>query len=392
MNLGSIKQIKTRLTGQWEKGRFLKALASEEDLFPFEIVIKGPSSTEMIDDFDTVRTWIRDVRTGCEKSKLQLVLKEINHRQLGRNFIPYKIIFSDITELSGFLGKKTELRIFQEGLFRLGESFPELVSWALQYPFELINKITDLDRLVSVVRWRLQHPRPGIFLRQLSLPGVDTKFIESHRKLLGQWMDILLDKGQINEQFSGIGKFEQRYGFLQKPEMVRFRLTDPELKIGSFSDLSVRADEFALMELPVRYIFIIENDITALSFPPVKESLIIFGRGYNFDHLVQALWLKGKELWYWGDIDTHGFAILNQFRTCFPTVNSFLMDRETLMSHRVHWGKEKTPVNAGLLKLSREELHLYDDLRSNIIEENLRLEQEFISYSRVLEVVGSIIK
>jgi hypothetical protein len=29
-----------------------------------------------------------------------------------------------------------------------------------------------------VLRWFVANPRPGVYLRQLDIPGVDTKFIE----------------------------------------------------------------------------------------------------------------------------------------------------------------------------------------------------------------------
>jgi len=392
MNTGNIKQIKLKLSDQWEKGRFYKALVQGDSLFPLEIKIRKPSSAEMVSNYDSVKSWVRDIRVSCEKNKLNLGWVEINHRQLGRNSIPGKITFLTITELAFFLGKKKELQIFETGLDIIKDAYPKLTGWVEAYPFDLINNLSDIERLLSFLTWRLKNLQPAIYLRQLSLPGVDTKFIENHRTLLGRWLDILLDEDQIDSNYSGKKGFEERYGFLSRPAMVRFRYPDSSLKFGKYTDMTVRADEFALQELPVWYVFIIENDITALSFPQVKDSLVIFGRGYNFDHLVQASWLNKKELWYWGDIDTHGFAILNQFRTCFPKVTSFLMDRETLISHRVHWGVEKTPSNAVLSKLNREELLLYDDLRSHRIEKNLRLEQEFIRYSRVLEVVGSIIK
>ena len=390
MSFGSIKQIKSRLLGQWEKGRFLKAIALGESLFPLEAVIKGPTAAEMVNDFDAVRTWIKDIKTGCEKNSLELAWKEINHRQLGRNSIPVKIIFIDIAKLAGFLGKKANLQDFEAGLITLVDIFSDLAAWAAQYPFELIKNVPNIERLITIVTWRLENPQPGIYLRQLSLPGVDTKFIEAHRKVISQWLDILLSKDKICEQFTGLGKFEERYGFLSRPVTVRFRTLDPDLKIDNFSDVTVRADEFAALSLSVRYVFIVENDITALAFPPVKDSMVIFGRGYHFDYLAQASWLNEKELWYWGDIDTHGFAILNQFRTSFPSVSSFLMDRETLINHQSHWGFEKAPTAADLLKLSREETLLYDELRNNKIRDSLRLEQEFIAFSWVMKVIGSI--
>ncbi|NOR71388.1 MAG: hypothetical protein GQ532_17115, partial [Methylomarinum sp.] len=33
---------------------------------------------------------------------------------------------------------------------------------------------------------------------------------------------------------------------------------------------------------------------------------------------------------YWGDLDTHGFAILSRLRHYYPQVKSILMDEKTL--------------------------------------------------------------
>ncbi len=40
--------------------------------------------------------------------------------------------------------------------------------------------------------------------------------------------------------------------------------------------------------------------------------MVLFGSGYGFEFLSNVLWLAKLNIYYWGDIDTHGFAILNQ--------------------------------------------------------------------------------
>lgn len=42
--------------------------------------------------------------------------------------------------------------------------------------------------------------------------------------------------------------------------------------------------------------------------------------------LRDAGWLADCTLWYWGDLDTQGFAILSQLRGYWPQTRSFLMD------------------------------------------------------------------
>ena len=91
-------------------------------------------------------------------------------------------------------------------------------------------------------------------------------------------------------------------------------------------------------------------------------------------------WLERCVLRYWGDIDTHGYAILDQLRSRFPHTQSLLMDRATLMAHQAAWGRESAPVRHDLPRLSADERALYDELRDNRIQPDLRLEQERIGY------------
>ncbi|WP_086857067.1 Wadjet anti-phage system protein JetD domain-containing protein [Amycolatopsis lexingtonensis] len=51
--------------------------------------------------------------------------------------------------------------------------------------------------------------------------------------------------------------------------------------------------------------------------------------------------MGGKNLVYWGDIDTHGFAILNRVRRSFECTGSMLMDRATLLAHEGQWVGER---------------------------------------------------
>ena len=91
---------------------------------------------------------------------------------------------------------------------------------------------------------------------------------------------------------------------------------------GTDNDLSVTTETFARLDPGITRVFITENEINFLAFPRVADSLVIFGAGYGFEMLDAARWLQERTLHYWGDIDTHGFAILDQLRalsrTCAP--------------------------------------------------------------------------
>nr|WP_221935062.1 Wadjet anti-phage system protein JetD domain-containing protein [Catenovulum sediminis] len=66
-----------------------------------------------------------------------------------------------------------------------------------------------------------------------------------------------------------------------------------------------------------------------MAFPPVNNAICIFGLGYGVQLLKEVNWLNQVAIYYWGDIDTHGFAILSQLRGYFPKVKSMLMDEAT---------------------------------------------------------------
>lgn len=92
-------------------------------------------------------------------------------------------------------------------------------------------------------------------------------------------------------------------------------------------------------------------------------------------------------LLYWGDIDTHGFAILDRLRQSFPHTESLLMDRTTLLAHENRWVREDSPRVAILEHLYPAELDLYRDLVEGSFGLSVRLEQERIRFSAVEAVL-----
>ena len=59
-----------------------------------------------------------------------------------------------------------------------------------------------------------------MYVRQVDVPGVDTKFIEKHKRVLTELLDLQLDPARIDVAASD---FEGRYGFRRKPDYVRLR-------------------------------------------------------------------------------------------------------------------------------------------------------------------------
>jgi hypothetical protein len=95
-----------------------------------------------------------------------------------------------------------------------------------------------------------------------------------------------------------------------------------------------------------------------LALPNVADAIAIFGGGYAVSVLKLLAWLRDRNLVYWGDLDTHGFAILDQVRTHHPHARSPLMDRVTLLEHESQWVREPRPTNLHLTHLTPERASL----------------------------------
>jgi hypothetical protein len=261
----------------------------------------------------------------------------------------------------------------------------------------------DWPRLLQVVAWLQARPRPGIYLRQVDIPGIDSKFIEQHRSVLAQLLDLSLPAQAIDLGATGVAQFCQRYGFRDKPLRIRFRSLDPAWRVFADvheesqitqnsleQDVQVNQAAFAALMFKPKRVFITENEVNFLAFPPVPRSMVIFGSGYGFEALASVQWLHDCPVHYWGDIDTHGFAILDQLRAQFPHAQSFLMDRGTLMAHVAHWGLEPEPQLRDLQRLSLDEQALLDDLRKHRLGQRLRLEQERIGYDWLQQILKNM--
>ena len=112
-----------------------------------------------------------------------------------------------------------------------------------------------------------------------------------------------------------------------------------------------------------------------LTFPLKRDSIVLWGHGFGVDILKNVEWLRSKKIFYWGDLDTHGFLILSELRKHFQLVESFLMDRETFDAFFENDKGVETNV-VGDLYLTSKEKEMFEYLKAC----NFRLEQEKIPF------------
>ena len=382
--------LRAQVLRRWDSGELLAELAAPGELFPLRLSLRGPTSAELSERFDEVRAWATGLQQG-PGAGWRLVMREVRHRVIGQNSLPGEAWVDTLDDALRLVGKARDARAFQALLAITLRQQPTLLHWLQRQPLRALALAELWSQLLDVVAWLQAHPRPDIYLRQVDLPGVHSKFIESQRGVLSELLDLTLPADAIDTMASGAAQFARRYGFRDKPLRVRLRFLDPEHSAwvsGADADYTISQQAFARLAPDVRHVFITENEINFLAFPPAAGSLVVFGAGYGFEAIARAAWLQQCGLHYWGDIDTHGFAILDQLRAQFPHAQSFLMDHDTLLVHQAQWTLEPQPTQRDLPRLNEAERRVYDDLRwRRLRDEPLRLEQERINFGRVERAV-----
>ena len=386
--------IAAHLERCWDDGRMVAARVTGDSLFPMRVRLRQPGIDQIGTDFGAVQQWIRALEGASSAAQgrgYQLAWREINHRQTGRQRLPEAAIIPTEADALRLAGRQADMRRFEQLAALTLEQFPQLAGWLARRGLALLEHAAAWPRVLAILAWFSVHPRPGLYLRQLDVAGVDSKFIETRKGLLAELLDQVLPPAAIDLAAIGARQFETRYGLLAKPAVVRFRMLDRRHYLAGYSDLSVPVSQFARNRPDAGRVFITENEINGLAFPERQDSMVVFGGGYGIERLAEVGWLCDKDVIYWGDIDTHGFAILDRLRASVPHARSLLMDEATLLEHRPMWGSEEEGkrFTGTLARLSCDERALFEALRDDAYGLRVRLEQERLAYGWVSRAVAA---
>jgi hypothetical protein len=365
----------------------LKAYAVGEPFTPVSLPISRPRDVDLLERRDEVNAWLRRLTAECaptaRRPGLRVETTSVPSRQVGRNELPRRVWIDSYDALVGWLGVTSEVAELDRLLELTRSTVPDLAGWAVAHPRIVLEHAALWPRLLATVAWIAAHDQ-HLYLRQVDVPGVDTKFIEQNRVLLGRLLDQVLPARRIDDRFSA-GDFAARYRFRRRPDYTRIRtLGDPDALPGGLSEVTVRTSELARLDPPIGEVIIVENDVSFLSLPDRPGTVAIFGAGFALGSVAGLSWLSSKTITYWGDIDTYGFVILNRLRARYPRVVSILMDAGTLLAHPDQWVVEEKPTEIALPHLTEAEAALYRDLVEDRYGHHVRLEQERISYGCVL--------
>lgn len=365
----TVADIAAKVRRRYDDGSLLRDYARGVDLEPIEILLRGPRPSEVGDDLATARAWVTALDAGRQSDRrYSLQWQTIGGRSIGRNQLPMRAVLSSYSQVWTLLGAARDVHRLEEAM-TVAAVHPGAQRWIIDNPHRALAVADDMPGLVAAATW-LKDCAAGRYLREISARGVDTKFAERHRT----------DLAGILAVSATPSRFLDELGLRSKPELVRFR---PARSLGltpELTELAVRSRELAGMPLAPASALVIENEITYLSVAVPDDGVVLWGKGFEVDRVGRLPWLLGVPVTYWGDLDTHGFAILDRLRAWLPQTRSLLMDRQTLLEHRERWGVEDRPTRAALTRLTTDEHLLYSELVTDGFGERIRLEQERINW------------
>lgn len=364
--------VAAKLRRRWDDGSLLRTLAAGEEFPILDVPLLGPTPTQIGADLAAAQAWVAALEDGSRAGRrYELVHARIGGREVGRDRIPARARVTTWDQAAALLGVAGQIAQYRD---LLGEAaaVPAARAWAAALPLRALAVADDWRPMLAAHAWLIAARGTGRHLREITAPGVDTKFVERHRPVLAQLLGV---------SATGPG-FAAALGLRAKPDLVRLRFAPGVLGLpAGLSEGTFRVAELVALSGTVERAIVVENEITWLSVEIPEHGIVLWGKGFEVFRIGALPWLRDADLRYWGDLDTHGFAILDQLRAWLPQTRSVLMDRATLLAHRERWGHDPTPTSARLTRLTTDEAALYEDLVTERLGQRIRLEQERIDWA-----------
>ncbi|HEU5103869.1 MAG TPA: Wadjet anti-phage system protein JetD domain-containing protein [Roseiflexaceae bacterium] len=370
------KEISTRTARSYLP--FLRSWLRDEPFVPIVFPAGAPPT-----DYHTLRSSVEKLLGGAKGPRSYGYRVELETRQTrahGTQSLPTRIVIDTPDDLLHLAGKVDEFSRFESDITLIRARLPRLNSWLIENPQHVIAHHGAWPDLLRVCAYFLAHPRPGLYARELPIE-VHTKFIETHTGILRRLLDALLPPEVIAQNET---QFELRYGLQTKEPLVRLRFLDPAVQARCgllLSEIAAPVTQIATLTPGTARCLIVENEMTFLTLPPLADTVALWGKGFAVEALAGLSWLSDCKIWYWGDLDAHGFQILSQLRALFPQAMSLLMDQATFETFRAFAGAAPPSGAPPLPHLTASERALFEWLA----HEQLRLEQEHITQAFIID-------
>ena len=201
-----------------------------------------------------------------------------------------------------------------------------------------LARIVDLDNydfttLLAATTWFRAHPRSGLTVRSVPVPGMHTKWLARHRGMVLACLGSPTDCRGSTEPPEDSDPVDiptddlDALGLRPLPREISVVLADPVLRaaVGGLRQITAPVDELAGLQIHPDAVLIVENKEPALAWNDTTGLVVIHSLGNHLDILSRLPWIRHDRCWYWGDLDRHGYTLLSRARTMVPRLASLLM-------------------------------------------------------------------
>lgn len=352
--------------------------------WPLTVALGVPSEADVAADLAGVRAWVES--WGAWTGPGSLETQDKQWARLGSQTLPAAVALAGPEQVSSWCGQERRWRRAKaryDALLARWEQLKGRPGLARHFDVLADYSDADFDRLLAALGWFLAFPASGLYIRQLPIAGVDTKWVEKRTGLITELLSLL--RGAV-----GPTDFYEATGLLRLPHRIRLRVLCPELRreVGGLRDFEAPVGDLVTLSLRPRAVLVVENHESGVALPDFPGVVAFVGLGNSVSALSGLPWLAGVPAVYWGDIDTHGLAILSRARRALPGLRSVLMDDATLQAFKDLAVQEPAQhVEAELAELKEGERAVFLGLRAGSWGTKLRLEQERIPWAHAVQAV-----
>lgn len=355
---------------------------------PFEIIeLRGgknrPETTrQLAEDIKQFQQF--EKRDGKSKG-WTISWEEWNSKKLGRQKWPSKITIETEEDFLFLVNKEDESKIFKNQL-------DELIGWRkgireflFARPQSVMQYKLVWKNLIVVVDYLLGNDVSGLYIRSIPVP-VHTKFIEQYKSFIFELIKHFKSDIISDDNFT----FEQVFGLKSKQHVFNMRWLDKELAtkyMQGHEVFGLSTEGLNKVNWQINEIWLVENETNLYLLPERESTLVIFSKGHALTQLFNLPLLSSSKLFYWGDLDEHGFIMLNTFKRHYKHTLSIFMDRFTVEYHKKEILQQPEKYKTISLEfLTSEEDYAFQKLR----EENGRIEQEKLNQEFVFNIIAKL--
>ena len=369
--------IKTKANNKYNS--FLRALVEDINYFPLEI--KGNKNFSTLDytqAFDLFQK-LNDNSKAKKGYGYSFSYEKTNKIKIT------KVYFETETDYLKFIKKETQTKTFKENIKILRRTLPISNQIIISNLSKILKwDVATCNNIALISSFIIKNPESNLYQRELPI-SVPTKFLEKNISTITSFISNFIELKNVDNKYQKLGLLDKSF-IIKIRSKSNFNISDKNNKYCCSNDIIYLPPKaFEKFTHTAKRIFIVENETTFYNFPIQKDDLCLYSGGFSILSFKNNEYLKNSCLYYFGDLDEHGFAILSMFREKYNNVKSILMKMETLLFFKDFWIEGKT-FTGSLLNLTHDETITLKYIKEN----NIRLEQEKIPISYISKEIATL--